>query len=128
MDPSTISLATIKSELAGQGQAVELRTGLDKTMASEPTVVIVVDDNPAFLKSVTRLLSVHGFETKAFASAEALLDSDDARTAKCLLLDIHLGGISGIDLRRRLTSEQPGVSRPRGTSTEMLHSDFPNSS
>jgi FixJ family two-component response regulator len=97
-------LATIKSEPAGQGQAVELRTGLDKTMASEPTVVIVVDDNPAFLKSVTRLLGVHGFETKTFASAEALLASDDVRTATCLLLDIHLGGISGIDLQRRLTA------------------------
>ncbi len=73
-------------------------------MASEPTVVIVVDDNPAFLKSVARLLRVHGFETKTFASAEALLHSDAARTATCLLLDIHLGGISGIELQRRLAA------------------------
>jgi FixJ family two-component response regulator len=73
-------------------------------MATQPTVVIVVDDNPGFLKSVGRLLSVHGFATRTFSSAESLLDSDAARTATCLLLDIHLGGISGIELQRRLAA------------------------
>ena len=73
-------------------------------MAAKPTVVIVVDDNAGFLKSVARLLSVHGFATTTFSSAEALLDSDAARTAACLLLDIHLGGISGIELQRRLAA------------------------
>jgi FixJ family two-component response regulator len=73
-------------------------------MAIEPTVVIVVDDNPAFLKSVARLLSVHGFDTRTFGSAEALLDSDATRTEACLLLDIDLGGISGIELQRRLAA------------------------
>src|SRR5580704_13678138 len=73
-------------------------------MASQALVVTVVDDNPAFLKSLTRLLRVYGFESRTFASAEALLDSDEVRTTTCLLLDIHLGGISGIELRRRLTA------------------------
>ena len=73
-------------------------------MAAKPTVVIVVDDNAGFLKSVARLLSAHGFATRTFSSAEALLDSDAARTAACLLLDIHLDGISGIELRRRLAA------------------------
>jgi FixJ family two-component response regulator len=73
-------------------------------MAAQPTIVIVVDDNPGFLKSVGRLLSVHGFATRTFSSAEALLDSDAARTATCLLLDINLGGISGIELQRRLAA------------------------
>ena len=71
---------------------------------TQPTVVIVVDDNSGFLKSVERLLTVHGFAARAFSSAERLLDSDAARTANCLLLDIHLGGISGIELQRRLTA------------------------
>ena len=73
-------------------------------MATSPTVVIVVDDDPAFLKSIARLLSVHGFDVRTFNSAEALLDSDALRTATCMLLDIHLGGISGIELRRRLAA------------------------
>jgi FixJ family two-component response regulator len=73
-------------------------------MAAQPTVVIVVDDNSDFLKSVARLLTVHGFAVRTFNSAEALLDENDVQTATCLLLDIHLGGISGIELQRRLAA------------------------
>ena len=71
---------------------------------AKPTVVIVVDDNAAFLKSMARLLAHNGIESRTFASAEALLDSDSAQTATCLLLDIQLGGISGIELQRRLAA------------------------
>jgi FixJ family two-component response regulator len=80
--------------------------GPGKDMAKPPTIIIVVDDNPGFLESVVRLLSVHGFATRTFGSAEALLDSDAIRTATCMLLDIHLGGISGIELRRRLAASE----------------------
>ena len=78
--------------------------GLDTDMAEQPTVVIVVDDNAGFLKSVARLLALNGVEARTFASAEALLESGSAQTATCLLLDIHLGGISGIELQRRLAA------------------------
>jgi FixJ family two-component response regulator len=73
-------------------------------MAAQPTVMIVVDDDPGFLKSVARLLSVHGFDVRTFVSAEALLEADAAQTATCMLLDIDLGGISGIELRRQLAA------------------------
>ena len=73
-------------------------------MATQPRGVIVVDDDPGFLNSVVRLLSVHGFEARTFNSAEALLDSDAATTANPMLLDVHLGGISGIELQRRLAA------------------------
>ena len=78
--------------------------GLDTDMMAQPTVVIVVDDNAGILKSVARLLARHGIDSRTFASAEALLESDSVQTATCLLLDIHLGGISGIELRRRITA------------------------
>ena len=68
------------------------------------TVVVVVDDDPGLLKSVARLLAHHGIESRTFASAEALLASDSVQTATCLLLDIHLGGISGTQLQRRLAA------------------------
>ena len=67
-----------------------------------PPKIIVVDDNPGFLESIVRLLSIHGFATETFNSAEALLDSNVIRTATCMLVDINLGDISGIELRRRL--------------------------
>ena len=79
-------------------------SGLDTGMMAQPTVVIVVDDDAGLLKSVARLLAHHGIESRTFASAEALLESDSVQTATCLLLDIHLGGISGIELQRRLAA------------------------
>ena len=78
-------------------------------MAAQPTVVIVVDDNAGFLKGVARLLAHNGIESRTFASAEALLESGSAQTATCLLLDIHLGGISGIELQRRLAASDRSV-------------------
>ena len=81
-----------------------LHWGLDTDMAAQPTVVIVVDDNAGFLKGVARLLAHNGIESRTFASAEALLESGSAQTATCLLLDIRLGGISGIELQRRLAA------------------------
>src|SRR5882757_10857239 len=71
---------------------------------AQRTVVIVVDDDPGVLKSVARLLAHHGIGSRTFASAEALLESDSVQTATCLLLDVHLEGISGIELQRRLTA------------------------
>ena len=73
-------------------------------MMAQPTVVIVVDDNAGVLKSVARLLAHHGIDSRTFASAEALLESDSVQTATCLLLDIRLGEISGIELRRQLAA------------------------
>ncbi|WP_410706285.1 response regulator transcription factor [Bradyrhizobium sp. BWC-3-1] len=71
---------------------------------AQRTVVVVIDDDASLLKSVARLLARHGIESRTFASAEALLESDSVQTATCLLLDIHLGGISGIALQRRLAA------------------------
>ncbi|WP_377831168.1 response regulator transcription factor (plasmid) [Bradyrhizobium lupini] len=68
------------------------------------TFVVVVDDDASLLKSVARLLARHGIESRTFASAGALLESDSVLTATCLLLDIHLGGISGIALQRQLAA------------------------
>jgi len=66
---------------------------------AQRTVVIVVDDDPGVLKSVARLLAHHGIGSRTFASAEALLESDSVQTATCLLLDIHLGGITSGEFR-----------------------------
>jgi FixJ family two-component response regulator len=85
-------------------------SGLDTDMMAQPTVVIVVDDDAGLLKSVARLLAHHGIDSRTFASGEALLEADTVQMATCLLLDIHLGGISGIELQRRLAAS--GSKRP----------------
>lgn len=73
-------------------------------MLPKSSIVIVVDDNASFLKGVARLLALDGIDARTFGSAEALIESGTAQTASCLLLDIHLGGISGIELYRRLAA------------------------
>jgi FixJ family two-component response regulator len=63
-----------------------------------------VDDDASMLKGIERLLGAYGFATKVFASAEAFLDRNAAADVDCLLVDIHLGGMSGIELRHHLTA------------------------
>ena len=71
-------------------------------MLKRRRVVAVVDDDPSMLGAAEDLLDAYGFATKAYASAEEFLDCGAATEVDYLLLDIHLGGMSGIELRRRL--------------------------
>jgi FixJ family two-component response regulator len=73
-------------------------------MTTRPRIIAVVDDDASMLKSIERLLGAYGYATKAFPSAEAFLDLNAAADADCLLVDIHLGGMSGIELRHHLTA------------------------
>jgi FixJ family two-component response regulator len=66
--------------------------------------VAVVEDDPSMRRSIERLLKAHGFGAHAYASAEEFLGGDGADEAFCLVLDIHLGGMSGIELSSRLTA------------------------
>jgi FixJ family two-component response regulator len=71
-------------------------------MLKRRKIVAVVDDDPSMLNAAESLLDAQGFATMVFASAEEFLDRGAATQVDCLLLDIHLGGVSGIELRRRL--------------------------
>ncbi|MDA9524070.1 response regulator receiver protein [Bradyrhizobium sp. CCBAU 11434] len=78
-------------------------------MPSRDTV-FVVDDDPSMRTSLNRLLRAHGFVAALFDSANALLDQGKFDEAICIVLDINLGGKSGIDLRLRLAGQ--GVVAP----------------
>jgi FixJ family two-component response regulator len=71
-------------------------------MQTRRKIVAVVDDDPSMLGAAENLLDANGYEAALFASAEEFLSSRLALQADCLLLDIHLGGLSGIELRRQL--------------------------
>jgi FixJ family two-component response regulator len=66
-------------------------------------LVIVVDDDPSILRAVQRVLQVHGFDTEVFNTVEGFLEGAHVGEATCLVLDIHLPRMSGIELRRQLT-------------------------
>lgn len=70
-------------------------------MAS-PVRVALVDDDLSVRRALPRLLRSAGYEARAFASAQELLDSGFAGLASCFVLDIHLERESGFDLLDRL--------------------------
>ena len=71
--------------------------------------ILVVDDDPAMLRSVARLLRQFGYNCLLFSSAEAFARHDDFGNAACVVLDINLSDGSGIELRRRLTADGHAV-------------------
>ena len=72
--------------------------------ASEQTIAIVEDD-ASFNRALVRLLNASGFATQAFASAEEFLTSAKPNSLACMILDIHLPGISGFELFDRLAHQ-----------------------
>ena len=71
--------------------------------------MLVVDDDPSTQRSVERLLRLRGLDCEAFESGEALLERGDVRAAVCVLLDIHLPGISGVQVCRRLAFSEASL-------------------
>jgi FixJ family two-component response regulator len=68
--------------------------------------VAVVDDDKSFCQAMLRLLRAYGFRALAFASAEAFLADPDRLSFDCLLLDVQLGGLSGLQLQQQLKSSK----------------------
>jgi len=64
--------------------------------------VYVVDDDEAVRDSVQWLLEGKGYRVRCFDSAESFLSRYDAREVACLLVDIRMGGMTGIELQARL--------------------------
>ena len=68
-------------------------------------LVAVVEDDDNAKTALGRLLDAAGFEPALFKSAEAFLASKPDREWSCLIVDVQLPGMSGIDLQRKLRSE-----------------------
>ena len=68
---------------------------------AEPTV-FVVDDDPSVRRSTERLVRSMGFNVKTFGSAKEFSDHARVEGPSCLVLDVHLPGLSGLDLQREL--------------------------
>ncbi len=70
-------------------------------MNSMPTVFLI-DDDPAIRDAVGLLLRANGLAVETFASAVDFLESDAVQRPGCLLLDVRMPGMSGLDLQKRL--------------------------
>jgi FixJ family two-component response regulator len=74
------------------------------SMRKRRYVVAVVDDDRSMRRATEDLLHASGFATEPFACAEDFLGRTAATEVDCLLLDINLGGISGIELRCQIAA------------------------
>lgn len=72
--------------------------------------VFIVEDDPAVRKALVRLLRTDGWPVETFGSAEAFLAREGAQQPACLVLDVNLPDLDGLDLQRRVT--ESGQSFP----------------
>jgi len=79
-------------------------------MAEPAPFVAIVDDEESIRKALKRLMRAANLEAEAFASGSAFLDSLAARHPDCLILDLHMPGMTGLDVLQRL--QQSGVQLP----------------
>ena len=91
---------------------------------SEPDpVVFVVDDDPSVRRSTERLLRSAGLKVQTFSSAREFLSSHRSEGPACLVLDVRMPGLSGMDLQKELA--QSGIRIPIIFIT--AHGDIPMS-
>src|SRR6266581_2587460 len=79
-------------------------------MIEPDAIVFVVDDDPSVRRSTERLLRSAGLKVQTFGSAREFLGRHRSERPACLVLDVRMPGLSGMDLQRELT--QSGIRIP----------------
>ena len=72
---------------------------------SEEPVVFVVDDDPALRDSIALLVRAEGLAARTFDSTRSFLDAWDRSEPGCLIVDLRMPGLSGLDLQERLAGD-----------------------
>jgi FixJ family two-component response regulator len=67
-------------------------------------LISIVDDDDSLRNSLDNLIRSVGFRAQGFPSAEALLSSNQLRDTACLILDVRLPGMNGLELQRRIVA------------------------
>jgi FixJ family two-component response regulator len=102
------------SELAGRPASEILRMSRswsDDEISSRPkaSLIAIVDDDPWVRKSLERLIKSEGFRTESFASAEDFIKAGDHEETYCIILDLRLPGMSGLELQRYLATKHDSI-------------------
>ena len=85
-------------------------TGHADVPTTVTAMITVVDDDASVRKALSRLIAAFGYEAAVYESAEAFLAADAITETECLVLDVHLPGMSGLDLQASLI--QSGIKCP----------------
>jgi FixJ family two-component response regulator len=67
-------------------------------------IISIVDDDDFFRNSLDNLIRSVGFRVQEFSSAESFLNSDQVRDTACLILDVRMPGMSGLELQRQIVT------------------------
>lgn len=78
-------------------------------MSNTASTVFVVDDDPAVLKSLSRLLRSAQLNVATFASAQEFLEQHDPRAPGCLVLDVSMPGLNGLELQESLSTKGSAI-------------------
>jgi FixJ family two-component response regulator len=89
-------LQTIRSALRGESKAAK-------------DLISVVDDDESVRRTTTLLIESFGFRAAAFESAESFLKSDQLRDTSCLILDLRLPDMNGLELQGELAAAGSGI-------------------
>ena len=81
---------------------MSILNGHTPPVGNSSELVYIVDDDASLLRGLVRLLNAHGFPTVVFNSAEAFLSAKVAHRPGCLVLDVHMPGLTGLDLQAEL--------------------------
>ena len=76
--------------------------GQQSIVLTMPSLICVIDDDRSVLRALRRLLWAEAFAVEAFGSAEEFLASEHRANARCLVLDVNLIGLSGLELQEQL--------------------------
>jgi FixJ family two-component response regulator len=78
-------------------------------MTGNQSIVMIVDDDTSIRKSVRRLMKSFGFVVETFSSAEEFLGSDRLAKTSCLILDLHMPDMNGLELQKRLVASGSAI-------------------
>ena len=78
-------------------------------MTGDDSIVYIVDDDPSMCEALGRLLGTVGVKAQAFGTPQEFLNSKRPDAASCLVLDVRLPGLSGLDLQRELAHADPPI-------------------
>src|SRR6185312_16110752 len=81
-----------------------------RSMSNTPIRVAIVDDEPSVRRALARLLSASSFDAKTYGTAEEFIESIHGGIPECLVVDIHMPELTGLDLQRYLA--RAGVKIP----------------